>query len=159
MTTAVRVDAAETAEVFAKMRQAAGVDEPVALGNVLDAVVKFTQVDSYTTFAVEYACIDGAFVIHFFPPPEAYVMVEGVRKIPSEYLLFWQKKFPAVLSPVAESYFKATYPQLMAQYVPELRSWYMRAGGFANRLDPDTFLQSFFALLDRALDALIAAAS
>lgn len=157
MATATRVDPAETREVFAQMRQSAGRDEPVALGNVLDAVVKFTQVNSYTTFAVEYACVDGSFVIHFFPPPEAFVMVEGARKVPTEYLLFWQKKFPAVLSPVAEGYFKATYPQLMAQYVPEMRSWYMRAGGFANRLDPDTFLQQFFALLDRALDALTAA--
>lgn len=148
-----RVDVAETEAVFAQMRQAAGgQEEPVALGNVLDAVVKFTQVGDYTTFLAEYACLDGNIVVHFFPPAEAYVGTGEARKVVEEYLLYWQRKFPLVLSPVAEDYFKATRPVLTAQYIAEMQSWYLRAGGFANRLDPDSFILGFFERLDAGLD-------
>lgn len=155
MTVDVRqVDAAETEAVFAQMREAAGgKEEPVALGNVLNAVVKFTQVQEYTTFMAEYAFIDGSIVVHFFPPAEAYVGAGDSRKVVEEYLLYWQRKFPLVLSPVAEDYFKATRPVLTAQYVTEMRSWYLRAGGYANRLDPHVFILGFFEKLDAGIDA------
>lgn len=149
-----RVDVEETKEVFAQMRRAAGgKDEPVALGNVLDAVVKFTQVADYTTFLAEYAFLDGNIIVHFFPPFEAYVGTGEARRVLEEYSLYWQRQFPVVLSPVAENYFKATRPVLIAQYVREMQSWYLRAGGFANRLDPDAFILGFFAALDAGLDA------
>jgi hypothetical protein len=149
-----RVDVAETKAVFAELRErAGGQEEPAALGNVLNAVVKFNQVRDYTTFLAEYTCLDGNIVVHFFPPLEAYVGVGEARKVVEEYLLFWQKKFPLVLSPVAEDYFKATRPVLTAQYIPEMQSWYLKAGGFANRLDPDAFILKFFERLDAGLDA------
>jgi hypothetical protein len=149
-----RVDVSETEAVFAQMREAAGgKEEPVALGNVLDAVVKFTQVGDYTTFLAEYAFLDGSIVVHFFPPAEAYAGTGDARKVVEEYLLYWQRKFPLVLSPVAEDYFKATRPVLTAQYITEMQSWYLRAGGFANRLDPDAFILGFFERLDAGLDA------
>jgi hypothetical protein len=123
-----------------------------AVGNVLDATVKFTKVEDYTTFLAEYAFIDGDVVVHFFLPREHYVQVADGYKPLDEHLIWWQRAFPQVLSPVAEKYFAATYPVLMAQYVPEMTSWYFKAGGYALRLDPEAFLLQFFSYLDQAID-------
>ena len=147
----------ETAAVFAQERDAAGgADAPVAIGNVLNAAVKFTQVDIYTTFLAEYAFIDGDIVIHYFPPREQYVQVPGTdtHRLNADFNKRWRQVFPVVLSPVAEAYFRATKPTLVAQYVPEMTSWWMRCQGFAERLDPDGYVRSFFEVLDRALDAV-----
>jgi hypothetical protein len=40
-----------------------------------------------------------------------------------------------------------------------MASWWMRAGGFAHRLDAEGFILGFFAKLDQALDAADAAAA
>lgn len=160
MITAKRVDIAETKAAFAQVRAAAGgVEEPVALGNVRNAVIQFTQISDYTTFLVEYAFLDGNIIVHFFPPIEAYVGVGDGRRVVEEFSLYWQRRFPLVLSPVAEDYFKATLPVISAKYTPELQSWYFKAGGFANRLDPDSFILGFFARLDEALDRAAAGAA
>ena len=126
---------------------------PGMVANVQDAVVKFTKVEDYTTFLAEYAFVDGDIVVHLFPPREQHVQVADGFKLLDEHLLRWQRLFPQVLSPVAEKYFAATYPVLMAQYVPEMTSWYFKAGGFARRLDPESFVLLFFSRLDQALDA------
>lgn len=125
---------------------------PNAVANVLDATVKFTKVEDYTTFLAEYAFIDGDIVVHFFLPREYYVQVADGYKPLDERLIWWQRAFPQVLSPVAEKYFAATFPVLMAQYVPEMTSWYFKAGGYARRLDPEAFLLQFFSYLDQAID-------
>jgi hypothetical protein len=129
---------------------------PVAVANVLDATVKFTKVEEYTTFLAEYAFVDGDIIIHFFPPREQYVQVGDGFKMIEEHLLRWQRAFPQVLSPVAEHYFKATLPVIMAQYIVEMTSWYFKAGGFARQLDPESFVLKFFAQLDQAIDAAYA---
>lgn len=126
-------------------------------GNEFDgvpgAVPQFTKVEGYTTFLAEYADVNGSFVIHFFPPREAYVTTSSGIKVSQDYLLWWQRRFPEVLSPTAEEHFKTTYPTLAAQYIPEMQSWWMRAGGFAKRLGASDFVEAFFALLDQRLDA------
>lgn len=131
-------------------------DLPAYVANVVDAVVKFTKVEEYTTFLAEYAMMDGDIVVHFFPPQEQYVKVAEGYKMLDEHLLRWQRAFPQVLSPVAEKYFAATYPVLVAQYVTEMTSWYFKAGGFARRLDPESFVLRFFAQLDQVLDVAYA---
>lgn len=150
------IDPAETAEVFRGVReQAGGQNLDADLGGIADAVIQFVQVESFTTFMVEYALTDGDIVVHFFPPREAYVaaLTNGEPRVDPEYLRYWKLTFPQVLSPVAESYFKTTYPTVQATYVDEMTSWWLRAGGFATRMDPAGFIMRFFEALDRALDA------
>jgi len=125
---------------------------PGMVANVQDAVVKFAKVEDYTTFVAEYAMVDGDIIVHFFPPREQFVRVEDGFKLLDEHMLRWQRAFPQVLSPVAEKFFAATLPVIMAQYVPEMTSWYFKAGGFARRLDPEAFVLRFFSVLDQALD-------
>lgn len=151
-----RVDPSVTASVFAQEKEAAGgVDMPVLIGSVKEAVVNFTRVDKFTTFLAEFAVVGDDLVFHFFPPREKYVSVPGTDKlrVDHSFLPLWQRKFPEVLSPVAESYFRATKPRLVAQYAPEFTSWWMRAGGFAQRLDPAGYSTLFLSTLDAALDA------
>lgn len=130
-------------------------EHSAAMSGIYDAVVTFTQVENFTTFLAEYACVDGDIVLHFFPPREMYVQTPGTstHRVLSDFMLRWQREFPRVLSPTAEAYFKATYPQLAADYVPEMTSWWMRASGFARTLDPDSFIRGFLESLDQALDA------
>lgn len=151
-----KIDPRETFDVFQSERAAAnGKDAPVLIGGVQDAVLKFKQISTYTTFNVEYALIDENIVIHFFPPFEAYVATQGGgKRVADEYLLKWKRHFPAILSPAAMSYFNATLPVISATYVEEMTSWYMRCAGFANRLDPDALVLGFLEKLDKALDAV-----
>lgn len=123
------------------------------IGNVENAVLRFTQVEDYTTFLAEYAVQDGNYIVHFFPPKERYVGAGSSKKIHGEFLVRWQRLFPQVLSPCAEQYFSATAPRLQAAYTAEMFSWWFKAAGFAERLDPDGFIRRFFEKLDAALDA------
>jgi len=122
------------------------------VAGVSDAVVKFKQVECYTTFLAEYAAVDGNVIIHFFPPRESFTMVGGKPVLSRDFMHWWQTRFPELLSPAAEEYFKATQPTLQAQYIPEMQSWWMRAGGFARRLGVSAFVEGFFSLLDQRID-------
>lgn len=125
------------------------------IGNVKDAVIQFKQVQAFTTFIAEYAVQDGAYILHFFPPRERYIHTgNGRYQVHGEFLIRWQRSFPAVLSPVAEEYFQATQPRLQAAYTAEMFSWWLKAAGFAERLDPDAYIMRFFEKLDAALDAV-----
>lgn len=147
--------ARDTDEVFANERQQAGKEAPVLIGNVKDAVVQFKQIKGFTTFLAEYALLDGAYVVHFFPPRERYVPTgQGKMQVHGEFLVKWQRTFPQVLSPTAERYFQATQPRLQAAYTAEMFSWWFKAAGFADRLDPDSYIMKFFEELDSALDAI-----
>jgi len=126
---------------------------PEFISGVTDAVISFTKVENYTTFVAEYAFIDGDIIIHFFPPKEYYTQINGVYKILDECLLIWKRKFPQVLSPSAEKYFLVSLPVIMAQYIPEMTSWYFKASGFARRVDPDAFVLHFLSFLDKSLDS------
>jgi hypothetical protein len=154
MTTMTVVSRSETEGFSRKYRENA---QDVA--GVPDAVVQFTKVEEYTSFLAEYADVDGNFIIHFFPPKEAYSSSSGSPKVSQEFILWWQRKFPEILSPAAEGYFKATRPTLTAQYIPEMQSWWMRAGGFARRLGAKEFVEGFFAELDRQVDSFAASSA
>jgi len=155
MSMTTTIDPKETAEAFRKAREQSGMDEPTAIGNVADAVVKFKQVEDFTTFLAEYTLLGDDIVIHFFPPREAYVLSNLTQEpaVPAEYLRYWKRKFPEVLSPVAERVFMATAPIITAMYIEEMTSWWMRANGYATRLEPDELIRLFFVELDRSLDA------
>lgn len=147
--------AKDTADVFAKERESAGTDAPIAIGNVRDAVVQFTPVKEYTTFLAEWTILDGAFVVHFFPPRERYASNgRGGMQVHGEFLVKWQRAFPQVLDRVAQEHFQATAPRLQAVYTAEMFSWYFKAAGFATRLDPAGYLTLFFEKLDAGLDAI-----
>jgi len=120
---------------------------------VADAIPKFKPVDLYTTFKAEYFLDDGDYIIHFFLPNRA---AEDSSPLTAQEGYYWSQLFPQVLSDTAEDYFKATKPRVMAQYVPEVLSWYMRANGFGQRLDPDGYLERFFKRLDENIDAAVA---
>lgn len=133
------------------LRVAAG----TVVGNVANAVIQFTKVESFTTFLAEYAIQDGAYIVHFFPPKERYIAgSQGRMQVHGEFLIKWQRTFPQVLSPTAEAYFEATYPRLQAIYTAELFSWWLKASGFADRFATDEYIMKFFERLDEALDAM-----
>ncbi len=123
-------------------------------GNVENAVIQFTPVESYTTFIAEYAVQGGDYIVHFFPPNSQYVFANNHRKVSGPFLVKWQRTFPQILSPCAEHYFGATQPRLQAAYTAEMFSWWLRANGFALRLDPGGFITRFFDKLDSDLDAV-----
>lgn len=118
------------------------ISDKVTAESVSNAVPKFTQIDCFDTFKAEYVIQNGNYIIHFFLREEGNKITEGG----------WATLFPSILSPVAEEYFQATKPRIVAIYVPELKSWYMKANGFAHRLDADEFIDRFFEKLDAALD-------
>lgn len=122
-------------------------------GNVDGAVIKFTQVKDFTTFLAEYAIQNGDYIVHFFPPKERYVHVNGRHQVSGPFLIKWQRTFPQILSPLAEEYFGATQPRLQAAYTAEMFSWWMKASGFADRLGPEDYILRFFEKLDALLDA------
>jgi len=153
---ATTVDPAETAAVFRQAREQAGAfDIGADIGGVADAVLKFTKVEKFTTFLAEYVFSDGAIIVHFFPPLEAYEtsLVTQQPRVSAEFLRSWKNKFPSVLSPTAENYFLATYPVLAATYVEEMTSWWMRVGGYGAFANVDADIMRFFETLDAALDA------
>ena len=104
--------------------------------------ITFTQVDKEPVFKAEFAVIGEDLVIHFFPPD---------RSSPR----YWETIFPAVLDPVAKHSFKADAPRLRAMRITDfdIDSWWFRAYGFANVLNPSALAYRFFDALAVALDA------
>lgn len=150
----VRAEAARIAEM--EREQAGGVDIPLGVGGVKDAVIQFTEVNDYTTFAAEYSLVGGDIIVHFFPPAEQYELLpDGKRRARMQYLNWWRTGFAQVLDRAAQDYFRATAPILSAEYIPEMTSWWLRAGGFARRLDPAGFTERFFAHLDQQIEAAV----
>lgn len=150
-----RIHDADGVGVFQGAMKQMGVSQLDDFNDVGSAVPVFTKVENFTTFWAEYAFIDGNIIVHFFPPPEEYERhsATGRMSVKSEFIRRWTQKFPLVLSPTAEKYFNATRPVLEATYVAEMTSWWLRAGGYANRLAPEEFLRGFFVALDANLDA------
>lgn len=151
-----RVDPAETAAVFSRLRAQVGAHNIDAdIGGIAEAVITFEKVEKFTTFMAEFAVRDGAIIVHFFPPREAHEVSLATHepRVTAEFLRFWKKKFPWILSPVAENFFKAGPPLLTATYIEEMTSWYMRVGGYAGRDDAADVIMRFFEVLDSAVDA------
>lgn len=106
--------------------------------------IRFQVVDSYTTFAAEYAVSDGDIIFHFYPTLEVQKLAE-----PKKY---WLEKFPETLDRVAQEHFQAQFPRLKAAYTEEKASWWMRAFGFGMVLEPHQLTHNFFDKLDQTLD-------
>jgi hypothetical protein len=78
---------------------------------------------------------------------------------------YWHTVFPRVLDVVSRSSFGAEPPRLEGQFIemaiPSFApadaqatpSWYLRAYGFSDVLDPHGLVDRFLSSLDRALDA------
>lgn len=95
-------------------------------------------------FSAEYAVVDeNDIVYHFFH-------TEKTDKLPDPRG-FWLNTFPQILSDVAQEYFKATKPRLLASYVPELASYWMRAYGYAQLGDVDEKSKKLFEKMSQAL--------
>lgn len=111
--------------------------------------IQFIPITEYTTFRAEMAIVDGDLVFHFYITEEAN---ERATPAPHKY---WLVMFPVVLSKTAEKYFNAEFPRLKAAYTEEQKSWWMRAFGFGQVLDPHKMGYGFLAALDTALDEAI----
>ena len=111
------------------------------------AVVSFTPVTRYTTFQAEYAVKGADLVFHFFLTPE----MDGMPK-DGPVAVYWMRSFPDILDGTAQDFFRATAPRLQAKYTEEMASWWLRAQGFGENLDPEGLAESFLDQLDRDLD-------
>lgn len=120
--------------------------------NLEAAPLQFVVNDQHSTFIAEVAIVQDDLVFHFFLPKHLADLSGGS----AEYQRYWKKVFPETLDAVAQEYFKAGPPRLRAAHVNELGidSWWLRAYGFgAQVLDPDTFVQRFYAKLHGALES------
>lgn len=111
--------------------------------------INFIDITEYTTFRAEFAVTEGDLVFHFFPTEEVHALTNPT---PNKY---WTELFPSLLEPVAKRYFNADETRLKAAYTAEQVSWWMRAFGFGQVLDPHKFAYGFLAELDAALDGAI----
>jgi len=112
--------------------------------NVGAAVPRFTKINTYTSFLVEYALIDTNIVIHFFETPEK----------PWTNDTYWRTIFPKALNDKGQEIFQAGYPRLQAKITEEMHSWWFQAKSYAHIIDLDNFMVKFFDALDAALDQL-----
>lgn len=122
------------------------------VGGIQDAVIKFTQIDDFTTFRAEYSWVDDNLIIHFFLTKEMVELNKTEEGGPS-VKQYWLNKFPHALERASKEYFQADSPRLTAKYTTELASWFFRAQGYADRLDPGLFAEKFFEHLDQVLES------
>ena len=112
--------------------------------------LEFIKVTEYTTFSAEYAEDGNDLIFHFFLPEE----LKGIahEKAVKDY---WETVFPTVLEPVATEVFRAGPPRLQATFITDydLNSWWFRAKGFVESLDPDALCKKFLEKMDQGLDA------
>lgn len=126
------------------VKQTAGLE----FRGINDAVIQFIKVDNYTGFSAEYAWVDNDLVVHFFMPPEA----SNGAAPSSMWLNWWTETFAQCLDQAARQFFSADYPRLVAKYTAELSSWWFRAHGYGDVLDPDAFAIRFLKQLDTTID-------
>lgn len=111
------------------------------------AVPKFTPMN-FRSFKAEFATINDDIVLHFFLPKHATIDSPESRQA---WMGYWLKTFPAKLDTIAQEYFEAGYPRLMAKYTDEVASWWFKAQGFGVVLDTEAFVRGFLGKLDEAL--------
>lgn len=137
----------------AHARTLAHVDQPVAtVQHILDGIPRFEKVRDYTTFDAEYTYLEEKdLVMHFFLTPEMLSLAKTDEGYPLVER-YWLAEFPKALDPVAQKHFDATAPRLQLSYTHEMTSWWFKAQGYGDRLDPDGFVVAFLDLLDSALE-------
>ncbi len=118
--------------------------------------IHFIDITEYTTFRAQLAITDGDLVFHFYVTEEVNARTQPT---PAEYWLGDTCIFANTLAAVAQEYFNADYPRLKACYTAEQVSWWLRAYGFGQMLDPHKFAYTFLERLDAALDAAISKAA
>lgn len=117
------------------------------IGGVADAIIRYKQVEDFTTFTAEYAWKGQDIVVHFFTPKE-------FNSAPTKQVdPYWLTDFPMSLDRVARAHFRADAPRLQAKYTEELKSWWLLAQGYGNVLDLDAYMIQFFEVLDTDLSA------
>lgn len=102
-------------------------------------------------FRAQHAVVSGDLVIQFFLPVPAEELKRADAKVQQRWATYWLEAFPRQLSPVAKLYFQADKPRLVAKYTEELASWWFRARGFGDGLDPDGLAEGFYKRLAEAL--------
>lgn len=119
--------------------------------------LQFTKVEDLTTFAAEVAVTDGDAVYHFYATKEVnalplWTIGNGVRDLEMTAQYYWTKFFPSIMEQAAKEYFDADERRLRAAYTAEAASWWLRAKGAGQRLDPQRFALGFCDALDKALE-------
>jgi len=107
-------------------------------------VIDFT-VTEYAAFRAEYALNDRDLIVHFFLPDTAN------QKNAQSYRDWWLNVFPSFLDEESQKYFNAGPPRLSAKYTEEVASWWFRAQGYDHLLDPLSYLEKFFEVLNASL--------
>ena len=111
------------------------------------AVPKFVSF-GYRSFKAEFSTINDDLILHFFLPKHATIDSPESRQA---WMGYWLKLFPEKLDVVAQEYFEAGYPRLMAKYTDEVTSWWFKAQGFGMVIDAEAFVRGFLEKLDEAL--------
>lgn len=97
-------------------------------------------------FQAEYSYPGRDIVIHFFVTDyqKEHWQVDQLER-------WWLNDFAQALSAVAQEYFNATAPRIVAKYTPEVVSWWFKAQGYNHLIDRDAFVLGFLELLDETL--------
>ncbi len=109
--------------------------------------LEFSQVTK-RYFQAEYSYPGSDIVIHFFVTDyqKANWQVDQLEN-------WWLNAFAQTLSAVAQEYYRATAPRIVAKYTPEVASWWFKAQGYDHLIDQDAFVLGFLELLDETIHA------
>jgi len=96
-------------------------------------------------FSAEHAVIGADLVYHFYLP-------QGVVESAGERVEhYWRVRFASALDSQAQSYFQAGAPRLQAKYTEEMGSWWLRARGYADAVDPNGLALGLYRALEEQL--------
>ena len=120
--------------------------------------LQFTKVEDLTTFSAEVTVTDGEAVYHFYATKEVndlprWVTPDGPVQLSLTANNYWIGLFPTEMEKAAKAYFDADERRLRAAYTAEKASWWLRAKGAGQRLDPQRFALGFCDALDKALES------
>ena len=115
--------------------------------------LQFTKIEDLTTFAAEVTVTDGDAVYHFYATEEVNALPRwNGSELTMTSATYWAEFFPKVMEAAAREYFDADESRLRAAYTAENASWWLRAKGVDQRLDPQRFALGFCEALDKALE-------
>jgi hypothetical protein len=112
------------------------------ISQVEEAVPQFIE-KKYECFTAKHAVVGHDLVIQFYLPEAAGDLKTADARVQRQWESFWLEAFRDALSPVAQEYFQAEYPRLVAKYTEELASWWFRARGFGDSMSPLELAEGF----------------
>jgi hypothetical protein len=118
-----------------------GEAEEMSADGVRSAIPKFSPY-SGPMFRAEHAIIGKDLVYHFY-------VVE--QEDPEALDSWFRNTFAAALDAVAQEYFQAGQPRLQAKYTQEMQSWWLRARGFGDGVDPEARVRGLYQKLEEHL--------